>query len=89
LALLATYARDDLMAALARASRYRAFSLTAVERILAAQAQPKSALDILEAEARPLLAALAGEEPVPARSTAEYGHLLESPDHEPHDEDAS
>jgi transposase len=89
LALLATYARADLVAALDRACRYRAFSLTAVERILAAQAQPKSALDVLEAEARPLLAALVGEEPVPARATAEYQHLLEAPDHGPQDEDAS
>ena len=89
LALLATYARADLVAALDRACRYRAFSLTAVERILAAQAQPKSALEVLEAEARPLLAALVGEEPVPPRATAEYQHLLEAPDHGPQDEDAS
>jgi len=89
LALLATYARADLVAALARACRYRAFSLTAVERLLAAQAQPKSALDVLEAEARPLLAALVREEPVPARATAEYQHLLEPPDHGPQDDDAS
>ncbi len=89
LALLATYARADLVAALGRACRYRAFSLTAVERILAAQAQPKSALDVLEAEVRPLLAALVGEEPVPARATAEYQHLLEASDHGPQDEDAS
>jgi hypothetical protein len=41
LGLLATYARADLITALERACRYRAFSLTAVERILAAQAQPK------------------------------------------------
>jgi hypothetical protein len=47
--------RADLVAALERACRYRAFSLTAVERILAAQAQPKSALDVLEAETRPCL----------------------------------
>jgi transposase len=91
LALLATYAREDLVAALARACRYRAFSLTAVERILAAQAQPKSVLDSLEAEARPHLAALVGDQPVPPRSTAEYLHLLEGsiPEHGPEDEDAS
>ena len=89
LALLATYARADLVAALDRACRYRAFSLTAVERILAAQAQPKSALDVLDADARPLLAALMGEAPVPPRATAEYQHLLEAPDHGPQDEDPS
>ena len=72
-------------------SGYRAFSLTAVERILAAQAQPKSALDSLEAETRPHLAALVGEQPVPPRATAEYRHLLEPshPEHETEDEDAS
>jgi len=89
LALLATYARQDLVAALERAARYRAFSLTAVERILAAQAQPKSALDSLEDEARPHLAALVGDQPVPPRSTAEYLHLLESKDHGSQDEDPS
>jgi transposase len=89
LALLATYARADLVAALDRACRYRAFSLTAVERILAAQAQPKSALDVLDADARPLLTALMGEAPVPPRATAEYQHLLEAFDHGPQDEDPS
>ena len=89
LALLATYARADLVAALDRACRYRAFSLTAVARILAAQAQPKSALDVLDADARPRLTALMGEAPVPPRATAEYQHLLEAPDHGPQDEDAS
>jgi hypothetical protein len=89
LALLATYAREDLAAAMARACRYRAFSLTAVERILAAQARPKSALDVLAADARLHLTALMGEEPVPARATAEYRHLLEAPDDGPQDEDAS
>ena len=89
LALLGTYAREDVVAALERACRYRAFSLTAVERILAAQAQPKSALDALEAEARPHVAALVGEHPVPPRSTADYLHLFEPPAHDPQDEDAS
>lgn len=90
LALLGTYAREDLVAALARACRYRAFSLTAVERILAAQAQPKSALDALEAEARPHLRALVGDEPVPPRPTDEYLHLLQAtPEHGPQGQDAS
>jgi hypothetical protein len=42
LSLLATYHRQDLAQALERAVRYRAFSRSAVERILAAQAQPRS-----------------------------------------------
>ena len=87
LALLASYKREDLVAALARACRYRAFSLTAVERILAAQAQPKSALDTLQSEARPRLASLVGEQAVPPRPTADYLHLLD--EDEPQDQDAS
>lgn len=78
LGLLATYAREDLVLALERACRYRAFSLTAVERILSAQAQPKSALDVLQAEAQPRLAALVGDAPVPARATAEYLALFDT-----------
>jgi transposase len=88
LALLGSYAREDLVAALERACRYRAFSLTAVERILAAQAQPKSVLETLEAETRPQLATLLGDQPVPPRSTADYLHLLEPEIHGPEDQDA-
>lgn len=86
LALLATYARADLIAALERACRYRAFSLTAVERILAAQAQPKAPLIALAEEATSYLTGLVGEDPVPPRSTADYLSLLE-PDDGPQDED--
>ena len=88
LALLATYARADLVAALDRACRYRAFSLTAVERILAAQAQPKSPIAALAEDAASHLAGLVGQDPVPPRATAEYLALLEASDG-PEDEDAS
>ena len=47
LALLETYRKQDLTAALERAARFGAFSLRSVERILAAQAQPKTPLDAL------------------------------------------
>jgi transposase len=77
LGLLSTYRREDLRAALERASRYRAFSLSVVERILAAQAMPRSGLDALEAETRAHLRQIGGE-PVPPRSTAEYQKLLDS-----------
>ena len=52
LGLLATYHREDLALALARATRYRAFSWSAVERILAAQARPRSGWESLQAEAQ-------------------------------------
>jgi len=89
LGLLATYAHKDLAAALSRARRYRAFSLTAVERILSAQAQPKSVLDSLAAEAIPHLTALVADDPVPPRSTAEYLPLLEIAEHGPKDQEPS
>jgi transposase len=76
LGLLATYARADVIAALERACHYRAFSLTAVERILAAQAQPKSPLDALADAAQPQAAALVADAPVPPRATADYLTLL-------------
>ena len=47
LALLGTYARADLIAALKRAVRYGAYSFNAVERILAVQARPKTVLGIV------------------------------------------
>jgi len=77
LGLLSTYRREDLSVAIERASRYRAFSLSVVERILAAQAQPRSGLDILEAETREHLGKIGGDV-VPPRSTAEYQKLLDS-----------
>jgi transposase len=77
LALLATYARRDVIAALDRACRYRAFALTAVERILAAQAQPKSPLDVLADDAHAQIAALVADAPVPPRATADYATLFE------------
>jgi transposase len=80
LALLGIYAGKDLLAALERAVRFGAYSVGAVERILAAQAQPKSVLQTLaDAERRhvqPLL-----DNPVAPRSTGEYQRLWEAPDH--------
>jgi hypothetical protein len=76
LALLGTYAGKDLCAALERAVRFGAYSASAVERILAAQAKPKSILQTLADDERrhvqPLL-----EERVPPRSTADYQQLYE------------
>jgi hypothetical protein len=84
--LQASYSRKDLGAAIERASRYRAFSLAVIERILAAQAQPRAAIDYLENETRNNLRRIGGD-PVPPRSTAEYQKLLE--DKEAEDERAA
>jgi hypothetical protein len=84
LALLGTYTRDDLLAALERAVRFRAFSLSAVERILAVQARPKTPLASLNEEERRHLEPLLSDPPVPPRPTAEYQDLF---DQEPSQDD--
>lgn len=84
LALLGTYHRPDWLAALERATRFRAFSLTAVERILAAQARPKTPLDALADEEHRHLGPLLTDRPVPPRPTAEYQNLC---DQEPAEDD--
>jgi hypothetical protein len=76
LAMLATYQRADVQAALERAVRYGAFSHAAVERILAVQAQPKSVLETLAEEQRPRLAALLGDTSVSARPLSDYRSLF-------------
>ena len=76
LALLAGYDRPDGLAALERAVRFGAYSLAAVERILAATAQPKSILASLAEQERRHLEAYLRDDPVAPRPTADYQHLL-------------
>lgn len=88
LGLLATYHREDLARALARDARYRAFSWSAVERILAAQARPRSGWESLQAEAQDQLDEILRQSAVATRSTAEYQALLEeTATHDESDED--
>jgi transposase len=84
LALLGTYARADVLAALERAVRYGAFSHTAVERILAVQAQPKSLLQTLADEGRQQWPPLLDDPPVTPRPTTQYQPLCDEDraDHE-------
>jgi len=77
LGLLSTYHQQDLVAALQRAHRYRAFSFAAVERILGAFAQPRSALESIDHQARQHLDELLRENPVPPRPTDDYQQLLD------------
>jgi hypothetical protein len=77
LGLLTVYHREDLAQALERAARYRAFSWSAVERILAAQAKPRSTMEALVVEAREQLDEILRRIPLAPRSTAEYQPLLE------------
>jgi transposase len=81
LRLLTVYRREDVARALERAVRYRAFSWSAVERIVAAQARPRSAMESLTIEAQEHLDEILQQTPLASRSTAEYQHLLEETAH--------
>jgi len=92
LRLLAVYRREDLIRALERAVRYRAFSWSAVERIVAAQARPRSGMESLAIEAQEHLNEILQQTSLTPRSTAEYQPLLEetanqNDDEEDHSED--
>ena len=85
LALLMVYRREDLARALERACRYRAFSWSAVERILAAQAKPRSAMEALVTDAREQWNEILRQSPLAPRSTADYQPLLEDADEQSHE----
>ena len=76
LALLATYRSSDFQAALERAVRYGAFSLSAVQRILAVQAQPKSCLEQLAEQATERLPDALRTPATPPRPPADHQPLL-------------
>jgi len=73
LSLLSLYGRSDVLAAMDRAVRYRAFSFASLERILAVQAKPKTLPPSL-AESYP--PPLDDDEPIRPRETTEYQSLL-------------
>jgi transposase len=77
LALLGTYARADLVAALKRAVRYGAYSFSAVERILAVQARPKTVLESLAEQEREHLQPFLDDNPIGPRPTADYQPLID------------
>jgi transposase len=84
LALLGTYARPDLIAALERAVQFGAYSHAAVERILAVQAKPKGILETLAEQEQTQLPPWLGEDTVSPRPTSFYQPLCdqEPSDHE-------
>jgi hypothetical protein len=98
LALLTVYHREDLVCALVRAVRYRAFSSSAVEHILGAQAKPRSVMETLVIDAREQLDDILHQTPISTRPTADYQLLLlektvdeqsnEDQDHGPEDSTA-
>lgn len=76
LGLLSTWRRADLLAALERAVTFGAYSREAIERILAAQARPKTPLDQLAEDARRQLGESYADPPLPPRPTSAYQQLL-------------
>jgi transposase len=86
LALLETYRKQDLVSALERAVQFGAFSLRSVERILAAQAQPKTPLESLGDQQQEHLRDILRDRPVPPRPTADYEQLYPDPQEPPDDE---
>ena len=76
LAFVSIYRREDLLAALQRAVRFGAFSAKSVERILAVQARPKTALDRMAEEGSSHLKDLLSDDPTPPRPATDYQHLL-------------
>jgi hypothetical protein len=76
LTLAAAYPRGAVIAALERAVQYGAFSLGAIQRILAARSQPKAPLDLLIEDHRTYLEGLLELEPTPPRPTSDYQALL-------------
>jgi len=86
LALLETYRKADLTVALERAARFGAYSLRSVERILAAQAQPKTPLESLGDQQQQHLREIIEDRPVPPRPTADYEQLYLYPPEPPDDD---
>jgi hypothetical protein len=77
LALLETYRREDLLAAIERAVQYGAYSRSAIERILAVKATPKTALDQMADQEARQLKSLLGDLPVLPRPGKEYDRFFE------------
>lgn len=81
LALFGSYRRQDVIAAIDRAVRYRSFSVTTLERILSATAEPKPALETMTEQVRDQIDDRLRDPAVPPRSAQEYQQLIAG--HEP------
>jgi transposase len=76
LALRAHYHQKDLTKAFQRAVTYGAYSVSAIERILSVQAEPKTTLDTLADHEKNHLSELLKDATVRPRETADYQKLL-------------
>lgn len=79
LSLLERYSADDLLAALKRAVRYKAFDSKTVQRILERTAEPRTLPDTLEAAAAARLAEVARQSNVQPRPLADYARAFGGP----------
>ena len=86
LMLLGTYQRIDFVAALERAVRFGAYSVHAVERILAANAVPRPPIEVLGAREARRISDCFGDVPVVPRSTKDYEEIYPSAEDPTHDE---
>ena len=88
LSLLALYHRRDVLAAMERATRYRAFSFSSLERILAVRAKPKRLPPSLADSYR---SPFVDDDPIHPRPTTEYQPLLfgESTDDQKQNDDSA
>ncbi len=76
LLLLGAYQRGDGLAAMERAVRYHAYSLSSLERILSMQATPKASWRLLSETQQDTLRKLTESDSIDARSSEEYQYLL-------------
>lgn len=88
LALAASYRRADLLAAMERAVRYHAYSVSSLERILALTAQPKANWELLSDGEQATLDKLAKLRKIESRDSGEYQYLLFN-DEDAHDSEAT
>jgi hypothetical protein len=76
LSLLRTWHREDLLAAMDRAVRYHAYSLSSLERILAIQATPKSLWQTVDEDQQKWLKDLSQTETTEPNDSSEHQRLL-------------
>jgi transposase len=76
LALVNAYHRQDVAAAMERAVRYHAYSLSSLERILGVQATPKESWQLASEQQQETLRKLSESDAIAPRPSAHYQYLL-------------
>lgn len=76
LALVQAYHPQDVLAAMERAVRYHAYSLSSLERILGVQATPKASWQLISEQQQETLRKLSEADSIAARPSEQYQYLL-------------